>query len=189
MPIASSSGPGRRSGVARLNWKTTSAGRSGSASEKIRDPQRRQGQHDEEQQHRAGQDEAAQPVESGEQPVRLDLARLISAHLLAGRLEPAARRRRCRHQTRDAVIHHAHEFEAREVGERPDADMAFAALHDFTDWDADREAAAVARGHDAVATLHARHALQQVEAQLRGVVADQDGFLARALDLHRQAAN
>ena len=32
--MTNSSGPGSRSGVARLNWKTTSAGNSGSAPER-----------------------------------------------------------------------------------------------------------------------------------------------------------
>src|SRR5476651_1412111 len=179
--MASSIGPGKRSGVARLNWKTTSAGRSGRASEKYGTRSGARVSTTKNKSTVPGRTKRPNRSSAASSP-----SLLISADLLAGR----HRRRRGRigdYEAGHAVVHDAHELEAREVGERTDTNMAFAALHDLADRDADGEAAAVARGHDAIAALYARHALQQVEAKLRGVVADQDGALARALNHHRQA--
>src|SRR5580704_18889663 len=120
-----------------------------------------------------------------------DPSTLMSADPLPGRLRAGrcrgGRRRTAAHQAGHAVIDDAHELEPREIRERLYAHAALAGLDDLADRDADREAAAMARGDDAIATLHAGHALQQREAKLRGIVAGQDGAFARALDQHRQA--
>src|SRR5258708_26953642 len=99
---------------------------------------------------------------------------LTSADPLPRRRGAGGRPRRRRagaaaHQAGHAVIHDAHELEPREIRERLYAHAALAGLDDLTDPDANREAAAMAPGDDAIAALHAGHALRHCEARLLGV--------------------
>src|SRR5262245_66272527 len=92
-----------------------------------------------------------------------------SAYPLASRRRRRGRHRRLRtgtHQARDAIVDHAHELQAREVGEGTHPNVTLAGLDDLAHGNADREAAAIAGGDDAIAALHAAHALQEREAQL-----------------------